>query len=472
MKRIIILALLWLFTLQALPQQKIRISGRLLNCTDLGLELSSSTGTGRFKDSIRVKPDGSFSYTTSAVKMPIRASLTNREQIQIPLFLAPGYDLQINADVKDNESIKKTLNYQGPGSKTNGYWKVLLTNFKPDTVKWFQKDQDAYIQHLLNVYNNHLLINQIFNSTNTEPFSGYFKQSLLIDKKYNMLIDVYTSYAYQKKYKWVQIENILSKLGIKSWLKGSNNPVNLSSAAFCYFVSQYPFLCDTYNAFPADSLLKKEGNYTMRLTSRLFKRNVYDYIVNQKMESTLNSVYKSSELEKLEPYLKKINDPELKKHLIMLAAKRKREALKLQAGMSSPPFNLTDTSGTMHSLSNFRGKVVYIDLWASWCGPCKEEIPYLRKVYEQYKDNPKIAFVSIASFDVQNRKRRYEIIKNDQMSWLQLEDTTNSFAKSYQATFIPRFILIDKLGNIVDCDAPRPSDTEKLLNILNREISK
>ncbi len=117
MKRIIMLSVIWCFALNAIAQQKTTISGKLLNCTDRVLEFVSHSSS--FKDSIIVQPDGTFSYTNKDIKTPFSASLTNRKQIQIQLFIAPGYDLQISADVKDFKSIKPSLIYQGLGSKTN-----------------------------------------------------------------------------------------------------------------------------------------------------------------------------------------------------------------------------------------------------------------------------------------------------------------------------------------------------------------
>lgn len=470
MKKISLLTLFCILAIQAIAQQKTKISGKLLNCTDRVLELVPSTGN--FKDSVLVNADGTFTYETSVIQAPFRANLTNRKQIQIQLFLAPGYDLQINADAKDYAMLKSSLTYVGIGSKTNAYWKENMANFKPDTVKWHLKSLDLYIDHLLSNNKNTTLIDKIFNSSNQEPYSAYFKKSLLIDKRFNALLAIYSSYAYENNYKWEQIEKMISKLGFKTLTTELNKADNLSSGTFSYFASEYPFYCDNYNAFPADSLIKNKGNYSLYLTSKFYTGPVYDYVASKKIESTLSSVYKLVDFQQLQPYIDKIGDATLKTSIMKIASKRVNEAMKLQAGNPSPTFNLPDTSGVLHNLASFKGKVVYIDLWASWCGPCKEETPYLKKIVDRYKGNDKIEIISIAAFDAKNRERRYGIIKKDQMSWLQLEDTNDSFAKSYQANFIPRFIIIDKAGNIVDSDAVRPSEPEKLMAILNQEINK
>lgn len=77
---------------------------------------------------------------------------------------------------------------------------------------------------------------------------------------------------------------------------------------------------------------------------------------------------------------------------------------KLSVGALSPNFNCTDLSGKKVSLSDFKGKYVYIDIWATWCGPCQREIPHLQKLEEKYHGKD-IYFVSISC---DNNKKAWE----------------------------------------------------------------
>ena len=470
MKKIVSFGILWCLAISTFAQQKTTIRGKFLNCTDRVLELVPSTGS--FKDSVLVNPDGTFSYTTTAIKEPFRANLTNRKQIQIQLFLAPSYDLQINADVKDNQTIKSSLSYVGLGGKTNTYWNEVAMGAKSDTVKWVLKSEDIYINYLKT--NDRLtgIIAKVFTSDNQEPYAAYFKNSLLLDKKFGHMLTIYNSYAYQHKYSWDQIQKMILKLGYTPLSEAFKDEKNLASSTFSYLLTEYPFYCDLYKAFPADSAIKAKGNYSLYLAAKFYTGKVYDYYAAQKIESDLRFIHKLDGFTSLQPYIQKIGNPTVKAAVRRIESQRMQAAIALQAGSPSPLFNLADTSGKFYQLDAMKGKVVYIDLWASWCGPCKEETPHLKKVYDVFKNNNKIQIISIASFDAKNRARRYDIIKKDGMNWLQLEDTNDSFAKSYHASSIPRFIIIDKLGKIVDSDAVRPSDTEKLMTILNREISK
>jgi len=136
-------------------------------------------------------------------------------------------------------------------------------------------------------------------------------------------------------------------------------------------------------------------------------------------------------------------------------------------GKPSPAFeNYIDIKGGKKSLSDFKGKYVYIDVWATWCGPCIQQIPYLQQMEKEYH-NKNIAFVSIStdesrrnggSWEAAEKKWR-DFVKNRNMSGVQLWSGQDySFQQAYQITGIPRFILIDTEGKIVDANAPRPSD--------------
>lgn len=154
-----------------------------------------------------------------------------------------------------------------------------------------------------------------------------------------------------------------------------------------------------------------------------------------------------------------------------------REAL--PKGGPSPDFkDYENNAGGNTSLSDLRGKYVYIDIWATWCGPCIKEVPSLQKVEEQFHDK-NIEFVSISVDNGRGYKgdaaAAYKgwkkMIVDKKLGGIQLmadKAFSSEFMKTYQVTSIPRFILIDPNGNIVSADAPRPSNPAltKLLNEL------
>ena len=65
----------------------------------------------------------------------------------------------------------------------------------------------------------------------------------------------------------------------------------------------------------------------------------------------------------------------------------------LEAGSVAKDFEMRDRDGNLVKLSDFKGKLVYMDIWATWCGPCVEEIPNMEKLYQHYKDDPRVLLV-------------------------------------------------------------------------------
>ncbi len=152
---------------------------------------------------------------------------------------------------------------------------------------------------------------------------------------------------------------------------------------------------------------------------------------------------------------------------------------KLPKGAPSPTFEKYENyKGGTTSLSDLKGKYVYIDVWATWCGPCKAEIPSLKKVEEAYHGK-NIAFVSISVDDDRSHGGSWDKAKADwkkmvadkELGGIQLfapKGWSSEFVKNYSINSIPRFLLIDPQGNIVDANAPRPSSSA-LIELLNKE---
>ncbi|RZJ73367.1 TlpA disulfide reductase family protein [Flavobacterium sp.] len=129
-------------------------------------------------------------------------------------------------------------------------------------------------------------------------------------------------------------------------------------------------------------------------------------------------------------------------------------------GTASPDFEYENHKGGKTKLSAMKGKYVYIDTWATWCGPCRAEIPSLKKVEEKYHGK-NIEFVSV-SIDAQKDHDKWKnFVSEKQLGGTQVmadKDWNSDWAVAFGIQSIPRFILIGPDGKVVDADAPRPSD--------------
>jgi thiol-disulfide isomerase/thioredoxin len=146
-----------------------------------------------------------------------------------------------------------------------------------------------------------------------------------------------------------------------------------------------------------------------------------------------------------------------------LAAKKMLDRLMaFGKGDLAADFVATDMSGNQVSLSSLKGKVVYVDLWATWCGPCMDEMPHFEALKAKYKDNPDVAFVSLSIDDTDVPwKKSVESRKVNGYQWL----INRSKLQAYNIVGIPRTLLIDKDFKIVDMDAPMPSQADAVTAI-------
>ena len=136
----------------------------------------------------------------------------------------------------------------------------------------------------------------------------------------------------------------------------------------------------------------------------------------------------------------------------------------------SPTFDYLNYAGGQTKLEDFKGKYVYIDVWATWCGPCRQEIPFLQEIEKKYHDK-NITFISISIDKLKDQEKWKTMVKDKSLGGVQLfadNDWNSKFIKDYKINSIPRFIIIDPNGIIVKADAARPSssDLTKELDLL------
>jgi peroxiredoxin len=159
----------------------------------------------------------------------------------------------------------------------------------------------------------------------------------------------------------------------------------------------------------------------------------------------------------IEPFKKLFTTTTLKQ-----AYQKKVDELTVYAkGAPAYNFSLKDTKDQTVSMSDFKGKVVVMDIWAMWCAPCLAEKPFFQKVEESFKDRNDIVFIGV-SHDGYAKKEPWKAFvarkgfKNIEL----LSEYTESIGKYYKIDGIPRFMIFDKEGKIVTVDAPRPSDPQ------------
>jgi thiol-disulfide isomerase/thioredoxin len=274
---------------------------------------------------------------------------------------------------------------------------------------------------------------------------GVFKDSFAVEEGIYMLFD-------GKEYTQMYLKNSYN-LKLKMDAKNFDESI------------VYSGIGSNENNFLAQNTVS-ESKYDYNLLLALNKEEFDKRIVEKK-----NTAILKLDSKKLDPNFVTLQKKNEEKSLAGLSKYYDQvlEANKLN-GSASPSFDYENHKGGKTKLEDFKGRYVYVDVWATWCGPCRAEIPSLKKVEEKYHGK-NIEFVSISIDVAKDHEKWKSFVAEKQLGGVQLfadKDWNSDFIKAYGVTGIPRFILIDPSGKIVKADAPRPSspDLQKTLDTL------
>jgi len=143
----------------------------------------------------------------------------------------------------------------------------------------------------------------------------------------------------------------------------------------------------------------------------------------------------------------------------------------LEPGDMAPDFEFVDVDGNTHTLSELRGKVIYLDFWATWCGPCIQSMKLSAPLKEKFKGNDNVAFVYISTDQNAQKWQSHSITNSGEPNMWHMGSSAYGASVAYRIQTIPRYVIIDKEGRIVHPNAPRPYAPE-IEGILLREAEK
>lgn len=369
------------------------------------------------------------------------------------MYLAPGYRLDISLDGKE---FDETLKYSGIGEKPNNFnASYFLFNEKNaiDSETYKKMENQEYFDYELKT---HASLMKLLNESEIE--NEKFLENQADKFRFQMLNNLITKLGedyFAGKTKGIitqYMDSEIDKIDFKdSVLFASNND-------YRYFLSSY------FVAGLTSGDLKTLELYNEELLEMQKKSIV----------TTLKRGISFYNMDKLDLYYQTYvklaaNDKDINR------IKGKYERIKtLKKGSPSPSFNYPDSSGKNISLESLKGKLVYVDVWATWCGPCKAQIPFLKQLEEKYREED-IAFVSLSIDQLKNISKWKDMIVDKELEGIQIiadKAWRSKFVTDYVIEGIPRFILIDKDGNLMDPMAPRPAVYKKGEMQLNEEIQK
>lgn len=134
----------------------------------------------------------------------------------------------------------------------------------------------------------------------------------------------------------------------------------------------------------------------------------------------------------------------------------------------APEFAFNSIDGSKVALEDLRGKIVYVDIWATWCRPCIMQIPALKEVEQMYKDKD-VQFVSVSVDNERQMDKWRNMVREKELGGLQLfAGSDMKFHNDYRISTIPKFLLIGREGELISGDAPRPLNHQT--NEVNQEL--
>lgn len=144
---------------------------------------------------------------------------------------------------------------------------------------------------------------------------------------------------------------------------------------------------------------------------------------------------------------------------------------KTSKGQPAMDFTVKTIEGKTVKLSELKGKVVYLDFWASWCMPCIAEMPHSKKIFEQFADNEKVILLTVSTdINTDNWKKAVDKYNLPGIHGLDGGGWQGKIAQLYNIESVPTYFLIDKNGNFALDSTPRPSDEKQLIDAIKQLI--
>jgi len=432
------------------------ISGQIKNSNSKKVLLES----GDFSAEIAISEDGTFSDTLNIPESGFFNMSIGREYT--PLHLSYGDSLFVNIDApKFDESII----YTGTGAAKNNYLAKKTrdnASVKANSVAFYSLDESEFKSKVAEISKKNQTALDALNQVD-QDFLITEKQNLVYDE-YALLQSYEQSHAYFTKNQGFEVSDNFMPEELKNMVYDDADAYK-NSASYKQMALQNT-MNDMFETIGNDiSSIKAEDLADIE--------NIKIPALKDEVVAYLGGFLISPGNENMEDiyqlFIKNTTNEEIKQKLTDTYEKNKS----LLKGMPSPKFvNYENHNGGETSLDDLKGKYVYVDVWATWCGPCIREIPSLKEVESRFHGK-NIEFVS-ASIDKEKDHEKWKtMVEEKDLGGTQLfadNDWQSKFVQDYGIQGIPRFILIDPEGKIVSADAPRPSDP-KLTEMLEAELN-
>ena len=375
--------------------------------------------------------------------------------VSIPLFLEPGDDinLQFNAN-----SMLKSLRYSGQGGAHAQYLRDFKQKFEntqtalknnirfnnASEFKVFMADAVKLMQQYYSAYPSMPFFTEGFKQYTTAYYNYWFG--------FNMLNFPYEHPLYYGETEPMELSafyyDFMAQLPL-------NNDFALNQKFYTYFVDQY--------ISNQKRVLENKKLTPFELADKFLTGRVKTYYLSKIWAQQITNTLTDEKKADLQTFINNNND-----NLFKTALKRVyfRNA-KLQYSSIAPPFKLLDKDGKDVQLSDFAGKVVYLDFWATWCAPCLNSIKQSQELKTKFKEGEVVFLYISLDYDVEKWKN---YVSQQNILGVNVYANNNalyqvSIKDLYHVQQLPMSFLIDKKGNIASDPAQRLNNEQLMTNI-------
>lgn len=420
---------------------------------------------------LRINTDGTFELDWELTE-PVLGELIYDKK-RVPLFLNPGDQLELKVDVNEFDN---TLIFNGIGGQKNNYLHRKKRRFGAQEEEMKTKLQYANEVEFTAFMDKAIRERKAF-FTN---FSQQFKLGKSFEKIEQADLDYWYAFSmlnYTYEHPLWQGKSAPMRLPDTYYAFLKELPISVEDALpslnYSYFLSQYV----EYQYTQTTNKKEREANNTIArdnkkavLAKQHLKAEAYYYFMAKQLAASC----RRGELKQAGPAIQQFitNCPYDTYNNILRFSYN--EALGLMEGTAAPDFTLSDVNGKEVSLSDLRGKVVYIDFWATWCAPCLRYMPASQELSKKYEDKD-VVFLYISLDDRKEDWIKY--VKNRNLHGTHVASSAGygyhaKIAELYKVQTLPAYFLVDKAGKIALSEAPTPGaavQLEKAIDTLLEE---
>ncbi len=371
------------------------------------------------------------------------------------LFLEEGTNMTMKFSGDD---FRNTLTFEGQGANTNNFIKAFTDQFNDQNQKVYGADRQKVMSGEIK-YPDYLKIVDAFEderckyldkNKKKQKLSNDFVAAMKADLTYASVKNCFQLGLQLKKPYTDENFPFMSKVNLQDEDAGRLS-INYHDAVKQFYQFRYMkeknitqitdkyFMLEMYELGSKE--LKGEGrDIFLSSTAYTVVHNKWDFLMDSIIprfkKDVTNEKYRKAIVDRYDNYIAEKNKPFADGTEFVDGDYKKLEEL----------------------LAQFKGKVVYVDVWASWCGPCKREMPHSLKLQKEFKDNEDIVFLFL---DVNDQKPKWEkAVKQLQITgkhYYCSRQLAAEFMSRFGIRGIPRYMIVDKTGKIVNTNAARPS---------------